>query len=111
MTRLMSDQEARDAIAHDLDATLVVEAAAGTGKTTELVNRILALAGRTSSDQRERNSPTVRVSDGQAISRSRSSWIARSCSRHALRVRADTRRRVPSGSTTAPRQRPVAVSK
>jgi ATP-dependent exoDNAse (exonuclease V) beta subunit len=35
------DQVARDAIANDLDATLIVEAAAGTGKTTELVNRIL----------------------------------------------------------------------
>ena len=37
------DQEARDAIAHDLDTTLVVEAAAGTGKTTALVGRVLAL--------------------------------------------------------------------
>ena len=35
------DAAARDAIAHDLDDTLIVEAAAGTGKTTELVNRIL----------------------------------------------------------------------
>jgi hypothetical protein len=33
------DKEARDAIQHDLDTTLVVEAAAGTGKTTELVKR------------------------------------------------------------------------
>src|SRR5688500_16025944 len=37
----LGDQDVRDAIAHDLDATLVVEAAAGTGKTTELVRRIL----------------------------------------------------------------------
>jgi ATP-dependent helicase/nuclease subunit A len=37
------DQEARDTIRSDLDSTLVVEAAAGTGKTTELVARILAL--------------------------------------------------------------------
>ena len=36
------DDEARQAIANDLDDTLIVEAAAGTGKTTELVNRILA---------------------------------------------------------------------
>ena len=36
-----SDREARKAIANDLDDTLIVEAAAGTGKTTELVNRIL----------------------------------------------------------------------
>src|SRR4249919_1352713 len=35
------DAAARQAIARDLDSTLVVEAAAGTGKTTELVNRIL----------------------------------------------------------------------
>ena len=36
-----SDADARAAISHDLDTTLVVEAAAGTGKTTELVKRIL----------------------------------------------------------------------
>ena len=35
------DQAEREAIANDLDATLIVEAAAGTGKTTELVKRIL----------------------------------------------------------------------
>jgi ATP-dependent exoDNAse (exonuclease V) beta subunit len=35
------DAAARRAIVDDLDDTLVVEAAAGTGKTTELVNRIL----------------------------------------------------------------------
>ena len=38
---MTADANARQAIAEDLDATLVVEAAAGTGKTTELVNRIL----------------------------------------------------------------------
>jgi ATP-dependent exoDNAse (exonuclease V) beta subunit len=37
------DQEGRDRIANDLDTTLVVEAAAGTGKTTALVERILSL--------------------------------------------------------------------
>src|SRR5204863_4649798 len=36
-----SDADARAAISHDLDTTLVVEAAAGTGKTTELVKRVL----------------------------------------------------------------------
>src|SRR5262245_29198469 len=36
-----SDADARRAIKEDLDVTLVVEAAAGTGKTTELVHRIL----------------------------------------------------------------------
>ena len=40
---MISDADARRAIAEDLDDTLVVEAAAGTGKTTELVNRILAV--------------------------------------------------------------------
>src|SRR5438128_5642102 len=39
--RVMDDAEARRAIADDLDDTLIVEAAAGTGKTTELVKRIL----------------------------------------------------------------------
>ena len=48
MTRL-ADQEARDLIRTALDSTLVVEAAAGTGKTTELVNRITSVLaeGRT----------------------------------------------------------------
>src|SRR5436305_5753727 len=42
MTRVICDDaDARQAIKDDLDTTLVVEAAAGTGKTTELVNRIL----------------------------------------------------------------------
>src|SRR5438876_12133104 len=36
-----ADADARRAIAEALDDTLVVEAAAGTGKTTELVTRIL----------------------------------------------------------------------
>ena len=35
------DQLARDAIRGDLGATLIVEAAAGTGKTTELVHRMI----------------------------------------------------------------------
>ena len=38
----MSDTEDRRAIREDLDATLVVEAAAGTGKTTEMIARIIA---------------------------------------------------------------------
>jgi ATP-dependent exoDNAse (exonuclease V) beta subunit len=41
MLTLTSDADARAAIKDALDETLVVEAAAGTGKTTELVNRIL----------------------------------------------------------------------
>ncbi len=39
----LADSEARRRIAEDLDATLVVEAAAGTGKTTALVGRIVAV--------------------------------------------------------------------
>ncbi len=37
----LADQDARDAILSDLDETLFVEAAAGTGKTTALVGRIV----------------------------------------------------------------------
>ncbi|HVH05522.1 MAG TPA: UvrD-helicase domain-containing protein, partial [Myxococcota bacterium] len=52
MNRL-ADQDARDRIATDLDTSLVVEAAAGTGKTTELVRRIVALlaSGRAQLDR------------------------------------------------------------
>ncbi|MFA5506203.1 MAG: UvrD-helicase domain-containing protein [Vulcanimicrobiota bacterium] len=39
----LADQSARDCIQNDLGSTLVVEAAAGTGKTTVLVERILSL--------------------------------------------------------------------
>src|SRR5215216_566931 len=44
------DQEARRVIASALDETVVVEAAAGTGKTTELVRRIVRVlaAGKAS---------------------------------------------------------------
>jgi ATP-dependent helicase/nuclease subunit A len=45
----LADHEARSTIRNELDRTLVVEAAAGTGKTTELVNRIISVlrSGRT----------------------------------------------------------------
>jgi ATP-dependent helicase/nuclease subunit A len=39
----LADQSARDRIRSDLDHTLLVEAAAGTGKTTELVRRVMSL--------------------------------------------------------------------
>jgi len=47
------DQKARDLIRTALDTTIVVEAAAGTGKTTELVNRIISILaeGRTTVDR------------------------------------------------------------
>jgi hypothetical protein len=41
-----ADAEARHLIATALDDTLVVEAAAGTGKTTELVGRIVRILAR-----------------------------------------------------------------
>ena len=46
----LADQPARDRIRDDLDTTLVVEAAAGTGKTTALIGRILSgiISGRVS---------------------------------------------------------------
>ena len=40
---MLADGDARARIRNDLEATLIVEAAAGTGKTTELVGRILSL--------------------------------------------------------------------
>ncbi|HEX2568676.1 MAG TPA: UvrD-helicase domain-containing protein [Polyangia bacterium] len=42
----LPDEAARQRIRHDLDTTLIVEAAAGTGKTTELVARLMALVRR-----------------------------------------------------------------
>ncbi|MGH3050409.1 MAG: UvrD-helicase domain-containing protein, partial [Gaiellaceae bacterium] len=49
----LGDQAARDRIAGDLGANLCVEAAAGTGKTTVLVNRVVNLlaAGKVNVDQ------------------------------------------------------------
>jgi len=41
--RLPPDQASRDAIRNDLDVTMLVEAAAGTGKTTNLVKRMVNL--------------------------------------------------------------------
>src|SRR5437016_4398128 len=56
MTRtldLPADADARRAISDNLDETFVVEAAAGTGKTTELVTRIVRVlaSGRATMDQ------------------------------------------------------------
>ncbi len=50
---MLADGDARARIRDDLEATLIVEAAAGTGKTTELVSRILSLlrAGKTTLGQ------------------------------------------------------------
>ena len=40
------DQADRDAILSDLDTNLLVEAAAGTGKTTSMVHRMVELLAR-----------------------------------------------------------------
>jgi len=48
-----SDEEARRIIRDSIDETIVVEAAAGTGKTTELVNRILAVLREGRAEVRE----------------------------------------------------------
>ena len=49
----LADREARHRIRHSLDESLVVEASAGTGKTSELVGRIVAVLehGRATVDQ------------------------------------------------------------
>jgi ATP-dependent exoDNAse (exonuclease V) beta subunit len=39
----LADEDARDSIARDLGSTLFVSAGAGSGKTTELVRRVVAL--------------------------------------------------------------------
>ncbi len=43
---LPADHRVRDRIEHDLTTTLIIEAAAGTGKTTALVSRIVAVIAR-----------------------------------------------------------------
>ncbi len=48
-----SDDDARRLIRDAIDTTLVVEAAAGTGKTTELVNRILSVLAAGRANMRE----------------------------------------------------------
>jgi ATP-dependent exoDNAse (exonuclease V) beta subunit len=50
---VMTDAAARRLIAEEIDTTLVVEAAAGTGKTTELVKRILSVLAAGRADVRE----------------------------------------------------------
>jgi len=48
-----ADQAVRERIRNDLETTLIIEAAAGTGKTTALVSRIVAVvaSGCTELDQ------------------------------------------------------------
>ncbi|HSB61248.1 MAG TPA: UvrD-helicase domain-containing protein, partial [Vicinamibacteria bacterium] len=53
MTRPPADQTVRDRVVRDFDTTLLLEAGAGTGKTTVLVSRVLALVktGRATLDR------------------------------------------------------------
>src|SRR5260370_14385508 len=57
------DDDARKAIAADLDSTVLVEAAAGTGKTRSLVDRMVALVatGRARGDRISAGPLTVRA--------------------------------------------------
>jgi ATP-dependent helicase/nuclease subunit A len=48
-----SEDESRRMINEDLDTTLVVEAAAGTGKTTEMVTRIVSVLAEGRANVRE----------------------------------------------------------
>ena len=48
-----SDDDSRHVIRQSIDETVIVEAAAGTGKTTELVNRMLAVIGEGRAEVRE----------------------------------------------------------
>jgi ATP-dependent helicase/nuclease subunit A len=52
-TYVVDDQRVRERIRNDLDTTLIIEAAAGTGKTTALVNRIVSViaSGKATLDQ------------------------------------------------------------
>ena len=64
-TQTLVDAEARRRIAEDLDTTFVVEAAAGTGKTTALVSRIVGLlaSGRATAPKVTASSVPARPQD------------------------------------------------
>ena len=64
-TMPLQDQSARDAIASDFGTTYVVEAAAGTGKTSALVGRIVGLiAGGTTELELPLDGQDVSANDG-----------------------------------------------
>ena len=96
MTRL-ADQDARDAIAHALDETLVVEAAAGTGKTTELVTRIVRVLEHQKADNRQHRRGHLHREGGRRVEAA----LAR-----GARCRAQRSRR-RDGKTTGARPGPV----
>ena len=69
----LPDAAARQAILDALDETLVVEAAAGAGKTTELVNRILRVlaTGRATMIEicKNRSTPDLIIGTSAMLSR------------------------------------------
>jgi ATP-dependent exoDNAse (exonuclease V) beta subunit len=95
MTRLApSDAAARELIGSSLDSTLLVEAAAGTGKTTELVKRILAVlaTGR------------ARIQDIVAVT-----FTEKAAGELKLRLRTEIERRRESAPDTAVNGRLLAA--
>src|SRR5262245_50869668 len=90
--RRLHDEEARRKIREDLDSTLIVEAAAGTGKTTELVHRIVAVlrAGKTELDRiaavtfTEKAAGEMKLRLRTGIERARTDAVATSIERQRL---------------------------
>jgi ATP-dependent exoDNAse (exonuclease V) beta subunit len=88
----LGDHADRDLIANDLDATLVVEAAAGTGKTTELVHRIVRVieSGRAEVTEivsvtfTEKAAGELKLRLREALEESRSAAAPESKERHRL---------------------------
>jgi ATP-dependent exoDNAse (exonuclease V) beta subunit len=88
----LADQHDRDLISHALDDTLIVEAAAGTGKTTELVHRIVRVieSGRAEVTEivsvtfTEKAAGELKLRLREALEESRSVAAAESKERHRL---------------------------
>lgn len=87
----MSDERARHLIEHDLERTLLVEAAAGTGKTSMLARRVASLlaTGRTTTDRLVVVTFTEKAA-GELVARVRVALEARRASDdEALRARVE----------------------
>lgn len=89
-SRRLPDQDDRDLIREALDETLIVEAAAGTGKTTALVSRVIATlaAGR------------VRIHEIVAVT-----FTEKAAGELKLRLREDLERAYARATEAAPRER------
>jgi ATP-dependent exoDNAse (exonuclease V) beta subunit len=88
----LADQDNRDRINRSLDETLVVEAAAGTGKTTELVGRILNVLKR----GRDANGEPIGVRHLVAVT-----FTEKAAGELKLRLREALERERANGSVTA----------